>query len=214
MQAHPELPLSMELNWFRSTEYNYVVPLSFEIPPSALRFERKGDQQRLQLEVLAVIRAESQDRILSRLGGNFDVSLTKEQYESIVNDKVFYRQDVELGSGNYTIDLMVRDRVSGKSAAKRQQIMLPAASPDFFATDAVLSRHAEPLKTKAGNIDVLSIGNVHTRPSSSREFRSTDNLIMFFKLYNAAIVRETGKPLVRVTVTLMKDGQRVTRPVD
>jgi hypothetical protein len=25
---------------------------------------------------------------------------------------------------------------------------------------------------------------------------------------------ETGKPLVRVTVTLMKDGQRVTRPVD
>src|SRR6266436_3243231 len=30
MQAHPGLPLSMELNWFRSTEDNYVVPLSFE----------------------------------------------------------------------------------------------------------------------------------------------------------------------------------------
>ena len=28
------------------------------------------------------------------------------------------------------------------------------------------------------------------------------------------IARETGKPLVRVTVTLMKDGQRVSRPVD
>jgi VWFA-related protein len=214
MQAHPELPLSMELNWFRSTEYNYVVPLSFEIPPSALRFERKGDQQRLQLEVLAVIRAEGQERILSRMGGNFDVSLTKEQYESIVNDKVFYRQDVELGTGNYTVDLMVRDRVSGKSAAKRQQLVLPAAGPDFYDTDAVLSRHAEPLKAKAGNIDVLSEGNVHIRPSSSREFRATDNLIIFFKLYNAAVVRETGKPLVRVTVTLMKAGQRVTRPVD
>jgi len=214
IQAHPELPLSMELNWFRSTEDNYVVPLSFEIPPSAVRFERKGDQQRLQLEVLGVIRAEGQDRILSRLGGNFDVSLTKEQYESIVNDKIFYRQDVQLGTGNYTVDLMVRDRLSGKSAAKREQLVLPAAGSDFYVTDAVLSRHAEPLKPKAGNVDVLSEGNVHIRPSPSREFHSTDSLIIFFKLYNPAVARETGKPLVRVTVTLMKDGQRVSRPVD
>jgi VWFA-related protein len=214
IQAHPELPLSMELNWFRSTEDNYVVPLSFEIPPSAVRFERKGDQQRLQLEVLGVIRAEGQDRILSRLGGNFDVSLTKEQYESIVNDKIFYRQDVQLGTGNYTVDLMVTDRLSGKSAAKREQLVLPAAGSDFYVTDAVLSRHAEPLKPKAGNVDVLSEGNVHIRPSPSREFHSTDSLIIFFKLYNPAVARETGKPLVRVTVTLMKDGQPVSRPVD
>jgi VWFA-related protein len=214
IQAHPELPLSMELNWFRSTEDNYVVPLSLEIPPSAVRFERKGDQQRLQLEVLGVIRAEGQDRILSRLGGNFDVSLTKEQYESIVNDKIFYRQDVQLGTGNYTVDLMVTDRLSGKSAAKREQLVLPAAGSDFYVTDAVLSRHAEPLKSKAGNVDVLSEGNVHIRPSPSREFHSTDSLIIFFKLYNPAVARETGKPLVRVTVTLMKDGQRVSRPVD
>jgi VWFA-related protein len=214
MQAHPELPLSMELNWFRATEDNYVVPLSFEIPPSALQFERKGDQQRLQLEVLGVIRAEGQERILSRLGGNFDVSLTKEQYESIVNDKIFYRQDVQLGTGNYTVDLMVRDRLSGKSAAKREQLVLPAAGSDFYVTDAVLSRHAEPLKPNTDNVDVLSEGNVHIRPSPSREFHSTDNLIIFFRLYNAAVARETGKPLVRVTVTLMKGGQRVSRPVD
>src|SRR5258706_11066885 len=214
MLAHPALPLSMELNWFRSTEDNYVVPLSFEIPPAAVQFDRKGDQQRLQLEVLAVIRAEGQDRIISRLGGNFDVSLTKGQYESIVNDKIFYRQDVQLGTGNYTVDLMVRDRLSGKSAAKRQQLVLPATSSDFYATDAVLSRHAEPLKPRAGNVDVLSEGNVHIRPSPSREFHSTDSLIIFFKLYKPAVARETGKPLVRVTVTLMKDGQRVSRPVD
>jgi len=214
MQAHPTLPLSVQLNAFRSTEDYYVVPLSFEIPPEALRFERKGDQQRLQLEVLAVIRAESSDKILSRLGGNFDIVLTKEQYESILSDKVFYRQDTQLAAGNYTVDLMVRDRLSGKSAAKREQLVLPVTGSDFYASDAVLSRHAEPLKQKASKFDVFSEGNVQIRPSPSREFHATDNLIIFFKLYNAAVARETGKPLVRVTVTLMKDGQRVSRPVD
>jgi VWFA-related protein len=214
MAAHPTLPLSLQLNSFRSGEGYYIVPLSLEIPPAAVQFERKGETQRLHLEVLGVVRAEGDDKILSRLGGNFDVSLTKEQYDAVVSDKIFYRQDVELGAGNYTVDLIVRDRVSGKSVAQRQQLSLPVAGADFYATDVVLSRHAEPLGQKSTAIDVFSVGNVQIRPSPSREFHTTDDLIIFFKLYNAAVASETGTRVVRVTVTLMKDGLRARRPID
>jgi 5-hydroxyisourate hydrolase-like protein (transthyretin family) len=55
---------------------------------------------------------------------------------------------------------------------------------------------------------------VQIRPSPSREFQPADNLIIFFKLYNATLAAATGKPLVRVTVTLMKDGRQVTKPID
>src|SRR5713101_3036668 len=214
MEAHPTLPLSLELNAFRSREDLYIVPLSFEIPPAAVQFDQKGDKQRLQLEVLGVIRVEGEDKILSRLGGNFDVGLTAQQYESILNDKIFYRQDMQLYAGNYTVDLIVRDRLSGKVAAKREKLVLPANSSDFWATEPVLSRHAEPAKQISGNGDVLSEGNIQIRPSPSREFHASDNLIIFFRLYNAAALGETGKPLVRVTLTLMKDGKQAARPVD
>src|SRR6266536_405242 len=214
MEAHPTLPLSLELNAFRSREDLYIVPLSFEIPPAAVQFDQKGDKQRLQLEVLGVIRVEGEDKILSRLGGNFDVGLTAQQYESILNDKIFYRQDMQLYAGNYTVDLIVRDRLSGKVAAKREKLVLPANNPAFWATEPVLSRHAEPAKQIGGNADVLSEGNVQIRPSPSREFHASDNLIIFFRLYNAAPITETGKPLVRVTLTLMKDGKQAARPVD
>jgi VWFA-related protein len=214
MQAHPTLPLSLELRSFPSRDGFYIVPLSFEIPPAAVQFDLKGDKQRMHLEVLGVIRVEGEDKILSRLGGNFDVGLTAQQYESVLNDKIFYRQDMQLYAGNYTVDLIVRDRLSGKVAAKREKLALPVAGPEFSSTEAVLSRHAEPLKQKAANDDVLSEGDVQIRPSPSREFHATDNLIVFFKLYNAAAARETRKPLVRVTVTLMKDGRPVNRPLD
>jgi VWFA-related protein len=214
MQSHPTLPLSLQLSSFRSREGCYIVPLSFEIPPAAVQFDRKGDKQRLQLEVLGVIRAEGEDKILSRLGGNFDVALTTQQYESILNDKIFYRQDMQLYAGNYTVDLIVRDRLSGKVAAKQEKLVLPVDRSDFWVTEAVLSRHAEPVKQTARNDDVFSEGNVQIRPSPSREFHSTDNLIIFFKLYNAAVSSETQKPLVRVTVTLMKDGRQAMRPLD
>ena len=68
MLAHSTLPLAMELSPFRSQEGYYTVPLSFEIPQTAVQFDRKGDKQRMQLEVLAVVRNEGEDRILSRLG--------------------------------------------------------------------------------------------------------------------------------------------------
>jgi hypothetical protein len=204
----------MELSPFRSLEDFYIVPLSFEIPPAAIQFDRKGDKQRLQLEVLAVVRNEGEDRVLSRLGGNFDVALSPQQYESIIKDKISYRQDMQLEAGNYTVDLIVRDRLSGKVAAKREKLVLPVAGSAFWTTDAVLSRHAEPLKQTTPSADVFSEDNVQVRPSPSREFHATDSLIIFFKLYNAGVSPEIGKPLVRVTVTVMKDGQPVMRPLD
>jgi hypothetical protein len=122
---------------------------------------------------------------------------------------------MELQPGNYTIDLLVKDRLSGKVAAKREKLVLPVADSAFSVTDAVLSRHAGPFtQPLSGPGDVLSTGNVQIRPSPSREFHATDNLIIFFKLYNAVAAPDTGKPLVKVTVTLMRDGKVVIKPVE
>src|SRR5258705_1899542 len=72
-EAHSTLPVSWELNSFRSQQGSYIVPVSFEIPPQAVSFDRKGDKQRLQLDVLGVVKGDSGDKILSRLGGALDV---------------------------------------------------------------------------------------------------------------------------------------------
>ena len=213
--AHSTLPLFVQVSSFPSQPGYYIVPLSFEIPPTAIKFGPKGNKQLLQLDVLGLVRAEGDDKILSRLGGNFDVELTARQFESILNDKIFYRQDMQLEAGSYTIDLVVKDRLSGKVAAKRQSLKLAATDAEFSATEAVLSRHAEPLlQPLAGTADVLMAGNVQIRPSPSREFQAADNLIIFFKLYNAAPAAETGKPVVRVILTLLKDGKPAMKPLD
>ena len=99
-------------------------------------------------------------------------------------------------------------------SAKRQGLILPVTGSEFSATEVVLSRHAEPLKRPpAGADDVLSVGNVQIRPSTSREFRAADNLIVFFQIYNAAPA-ETGKPIVKISLTIMKDGKPALKPLD
>jgi VWFA-related protein len=209
-------PLFVELNPFRAEEGLYTVPVSIELPPSAITFERKDDKQMMQLEVLGVIR-DSPDRILFRLGGYFNVSLTPAQYQSILSNNVFYRQDLQLGPGDYSLELIVRDRQSGKMATRKEKLVLAEANTEFTASPVVLSRHVEPAGAQSGNAasgDIFVHDKARIRPSPARRFNVTDKLIIFLAVYNAADSTETGKPMVRVTVQLMKDGKAATKPLD
>ncbi|HEV8169324.1 MAG TPA: hypothetical protein VGP59_08245 [Pyrinomonadaceae bacterium] len=216
-QSNPGLPLYVSLAPFRTREGLYTVPLAIELPPAAVKFERKDDKRSLQLEVLGVLKAGS-ERIVSRLGGNFDVNLSAADYEQILNNNIFYRQDLMLVPGEYTLDLIVRDKQSGKIAARREQFVLPEPEAEFAATPVVLSRYVEAASQLPPNPadapDVFVHGKQVIRPSAARQFKTTDNLIMFLAVYNAANSPETGKPLVRVTVRLMKDGQPATKFFD
>ena len=215
-QSNPELPVYVGLSQFRSREGLYTVPLALELPPSAVKFERKGDKQSMQLEVLGVLKAGEKN--LSRLGGSFDVNLNDTDYQSIVNNNIYYRQDMVLAAGEYTLDVIVRDKLTGKTAAKREQFVVPEPNTEFAATPTVLSRFVEQAQLpKLGSdepADVFVHGRSQIRPSAGKRFQASDNLIMFGSVYNAANSPDTGKPMVRVTVRLMKDGQPATKFFD
>ena len=214
-ETSSSLPLFVAISPFRTREGRYVVPLALEVPHDAVKFEPKDGKQRMQLDVLVVVR-EGKDAVISRLGGSFDVMLNEAQYQSILNNDVFYRQDMELAPGAYNVDMVVRDRLSGRMTARREKLVLPEAGADFSMTDAVLSRHVEAARATgllaAG--DVLSHGGALISPLPSREFHASDNLIIFFDLYNAATDAATGKPSVKVTVTLTKGGKPAIKPIE
>lgn len=215
-EANPALPLFVEMHPFRARGENYLIPISLEVPPAAIKFDRKGDKLNVQFDVLGAIRDEA-GKVMARLGGGFNIALTNEQYQRIQQNNVFVRQDLEMTPGAYNIELIFRDRLSGKVAAKKQKLALPAVDAEFSTSNVVLSRHAEPIKKTpgaAGPVDVFSQEGAQIRPSPSREFRATDNLIVFFEVYNATINTEMNKPMVRVTVRLLKDDKLAMPPQD
>ena len=212
LEAKPAMPVSVSVSHYRSRDGLYVVPMAIELPPDAVQFERKGDKRSMQLEVVGVLKAA--DKMLSRLGGNFDVNLNDNDYQAIVSNNIYYRQDMLLSPGEYTIELLVRDRQSGKISGHREQLVLPDLDAEFSATPLVVSRYVEAANPQATEPDVFTVRKTSIRPSAARQFKQTDNLVMFLQLYNAANSADTGKPMVRVTVRLLKDGQPATKPFD
>jgi len=187
-----------------------------EVPLGAVKSDRKGDRHVVQFDIVGVIQ-EAPGKIIARLGGGFNILLTAEQYESNRQNNIPFRQDMELAPGAYNVEIVFRDRLSGKIAAKSREFVLPALNSEFSMSGVTLSRFVEPVKKTpetAETTDVFSQGGVRIRPTPGREFRPTDNLVVLFELYNAAVKAETGKPMVWVTLKLMKDGQAATAPMD
>jgi VWFA-related protein len=213
-QAHPSIPLSVGLSPFKAAGGRYVIPLSMEIPPGAVKFEQKGDRRQAEFDVLGRIREAGGEHAVARLGGYFQLALDERQYQAMLADKLFMRQDLELAAGEYELDLVVRDRLSGKLTAKRERLSLPEGEGEFSSSGVVLSRHVEAAAPQTeGAGDVLSHGGAAIRPAPSREFKAADNLIIFFRLYNAGSDAATGKPLVKVTVRLLSDGRDSVKPI-
>lgn len=211
--SSPSMPLYMALSPFRAAGGGYVIPLSIEFPPSAVKFEQKGGKRQMQFDVLGRIRGAGEERAVSRLGGFFQVALDERQYQAMLADKLFLRQDLELAPGDYEVDLIVRDRLSGKLAAKREKLSLPESGGEFSWSGFVLSRHVEAAGAPAaGAADVLIHAGAAIRPTPSREFKAADNLIIFFRLYDAGATA-AGKPLVKVTVRLLADGKDAVKPI-
>lgn len=212
--SSPSIPLYMSLSPFRAAGGGYVIPLSIELPPSAVKSEQKGGKRQMQFDVLGRIRGAGEEHAVSRLGGYFQIALDERQYQSMLTDKLFLRQDLELAPGDYDVDLIVRDRLSGKLAAKRERLSLPESPEEFSWSGFVLSRHVDAAgpPTQGAAADVLTHAGAAIRPSPSREFKAADNLIIFFRLYNAG-APATGKPLVKVTVRLLSDGKDAVKPI-
>jgi VWFA-related protein len=209
-------PLYLQMAPFRFRDGHYLVPLALEVPPSLVKFERKGDRQTAQFEVLGVLK-QGPETILLRLGSPFNVALTDAQYKVLSANNIFYRQDLELAPGAYTVELIFRDKLSGKMAGKREQLVLPDVDAAFSTSGVVVSHFVERARTPALGAqatDVFNQGGLQIRPLPSRAFHTADNLIIFFETYNATISEATGKPFVMVTVTLMKDGKIAKKPVD
>ncbi len=112
----------------------------------------------------------------------------------------------------------MRDKQSGKVAARREHFVLTEPDAEFATTPVVLSRYVEAANQLPPNPadfpDVCVYGKQLIRPSSGRQFKASDNLIMFMAVYSAANSPDTGKPMVRVTVRLMKDGQPASKFFD
>src|SRR5208283_1937762 len=97
-----ELPLALEVDYFRVAKDRYFVPISVKIPGSAVGLTKKGNKQAAQLDFIGQVR-DSTGKTVAAVRDNITVKLTESDAEQIGQRHLQYDAGLTLPPGKYTL---------------------------------------------------------------------------------------------------------------
>jgi hypothetical protein len=202
--AGTSAPLYLRAGGFREQEGLYRVPVVIEMPTRSIRFEPGGKFSVARLQMIGLVRDLERNPVL-RFGREIQYSASEADYKILEPGNVSLLDTVELAPGNYTIEVAIKDLVSGKAAYREQGLYLRDQQPELTMSTILLAKNVD--KAAVGS-QFLTVGGAKILPSAQCEFRNGDNLIFYFDVYNPKMQTE-NKVDVAVSAWLMRNGQRL-----
>jgi hypothetical protein len=214
--AVTELPMALEVDYFRIANNRYFVPISVKIPGSVVGYPNKGSRQTADLDFIG----EVHDSTGERAGGVHDHIRV-----NIVNDAAHkaprplqYDTGLTLSSGSYSLIFLVRDSQSSKIGTFETKFTIPDLDSEesLRVSSIILSGQKEALSSAVGAaannnklqaIHPLVQDGQKTVPSITRVFREDQTLYVYFEVYDPCIDRDLHQPSVTAELDLLS-GER------
>lgn len=122
-----DLPLAVEVDYFRLDKAKYFVPISVEIPGSALSFRNKGAKSATELDFIADVR-DIRGRTAAVVRDTIPLKLDEATAGQVVRKHIQYDTGVTLSPGKYTLRFVARENGEGKAGTFETQFTVPDLS--------------------------------------------------------------------------------------
>jgi len=198
-----ELPLALEVDYFRVARDRYFVPISVKIPGSVLALAKKGGKQTTDLDFIGQVR-DASGKLVGGVRDNITVKLTDANAERLGNRNLQYDAGLTLGPGQYSLRFLARENQSGKMGTFETKFTVPDlnAGRNLRLSSVILSSQKEPVAAavgSAGDNKRLLAGHPlvdngqKTVPSITRVFRKDQTLYVYFEVYDPALPNASGE---------------------
>jgi len=192
-----DLPIALQIDYFRVAPTAYFVPVSIKIPGSVVALAARGGASVTQLDFLGQI----QDERHSTVGNVRDfIRIQLDQGKASLAGRRSYQYDAgfTLEPGKYHLKFVVRENISGKMGTFESAFTVPDLSADTSGlkmstiiwssqrekvTAAVGS--AEKVTRKELTANPLIVGDEKVIPNITKVFRRSQNLYVNFDVYDA-----------------------------
>jgi hypothetical protein len=192
-----DLPLAMQVNYFRVSPTSYFVPVSVKIPGSAVALAAKGGAGMTQLDFLGQIQDE-QRSVAGNVRDYIKIRLDQDSVAKTARKSFQYDAGFILEPGKYRMKFLVRENISGKVGTFETRFTVPDLSAETTGlklSSIVWSSQREPLKAAVGAAERASRKDLVANPlitaeekvvpNITRVFRRNQNLYVTFDVYDA-----------------------------
>ena len=212
-----DIPMAMEVNYFRINRAEYFVPISLRMPGSELTREQEGGPSRADVDVLAEIKDAHGVTIRNakdRLRFSLDAAAARRSARRAIQ----YETGFTLLPGAYTIKMLARDALTGRIGTfettftvpnlEREDVRLPISTVVLAEQQTVTSNALFTVRQRiAGDVaHPLVADGRRLVPSVTRVFTGTRPLVVFLHAYQHGVAEL--RPLV-ATATLIRGDSAV-----
>ncbi len=213
-----ELPLALEVDYFRVAKDRYFVPISVKLPGSSVGLAKKNGKQSTDLDFIGQVR-DSAGKLVGGVRDQITVKLTDTDAEKLENRHLQYDTGLTLAPGNYSLLFLAREDQTGKMGTFETKFTVPDLKSDKTVrlSSVILSNQREAVSAAVGAADnnkklmanhPLVQDGQKTVPSITRVFRKDQTLYVYFEVYDPSLDADSKMPDIVASVELMQGARK------
>jgi VWFA-related protein len=214
-----DLPLALEIDYFRVARERYFVPISVKIPGSSVGLTKKGEKQTTDLDFIGQVR-DQQGKVVTQVGDNIKVKLDENAASKIAQRYLQYDTGLTVAPGTYSLRFLARENATGKMGTFETKFVVPdlGSGSKMRLSSVVWSSQKEPLSAAVGSADAnkkllaaspLVQDNQKLVPSITRVFRKDQTMYVYFEVYDPAMDPDRKAPSLSAQVDLLLGARKV-----
>ncbi|HLJ47858.1 MAG TPA: VWA domain-containing protein [Bryobacteraceae bacterium] len=208
-----DLPLAVEIDYFRLAKDKYFVPISVKIPGSSILLAKKGEKGQTEFDFIGQIN-DPKGKQIGGVRDGVQVKLDSQNAEQLSHRQIEYDTALTLGPGDYRLHFLARENQTGKMGTFEAPFTVPNLDSDKATvrmSSVVWSNQKEPLSSSIGNAGTnkkllemhpLVDNGIKIVPSVTRVFRKDQNLYVYFEVYDPAKSEDAKVPSLTADLSL------------
>lgn len=215
-----ELPMALEVDFFRVGKDKYFVPISAKIPGSALPVVKKGSKETTEMDFVGQVR-DAAGKLVGSVRDTIPVKLNTENAAQLTRRHLEYDTGVTVPPGHYTLRFLGRENQTGKMGTFETKFAVPdldSESKTLRVSSVIWSNQREPLSAAVGTAgtskkllsnDPLVQEGQKLIPSITRVFRRSQNLYVYLEVYDPTLGTMQRAPAVEADLMLFRNGRKL-----
>ena len=193
-----DLPLVLEVDYFRISPSAYYVPVSVRVPGSVLALAAKKAGSETEFDFVGQIQDERK-AVVGNVQDYIKIRLDPGEAQKLSRRNIHYDAGFTLAPGRYRMKFLVRESQAGHMGTFDARFIVPdlaADSKTLKTSSIVWSSQREPLKAAVGEAErpmarrgpqsnPLIVGQEKVIPNITKVFRRDQNMYISFDVYDA-----------------------------
>jgi VWFA-related protein len=212
-----DLPLALQIDYFRVSPTAYLVPVSIKIPGSVVALAAKGGAATTQFDFAGQIQDERR-AVVGNVRDKIEIKLNPAPGAPATTARKSFQYDAgfTLEPGKYRMKFVVRENITGKMGTFDTKFTVPDLSADTSGlklSTVIWSNQREPVTSAVGSAERFSrkevranpliVGDHKVVPNITHVFRRSQSLYVNFDVYDALPdPADAKKRRVKVTLSL------------